>query len=113
MPEFTDFCSVYITASDTAEAAWIAKVLVQERLLACANIVPGVQSIYWWEGKITEGHESAIIGKTHQDLLELLAMRTRDLHSYETPCITATPLSYIEPEYEKWLMESLQEDFQE
>ncbi len=103
----TEFCSVYITVSDTGEATWLAKVLVQERLLACANIIPTIQSVYWWKGKITEGQEAVIIGKTHQDLLPLLGERVRDVHSYETPCITAQQLDYIEPEYAKWLRSTL------
>jgi periplasmic divalent cation tolerance protein len=80
---------VYVTAGDVAEARRIGRTVVEERLAACANIVPGVQSVYWWEGQIEESSEAALILKTTGARLEALVERVRELHSYDCPCIEA------------------------
>ncbi|MDL2279338.1 divalent-cation tolerance protein CutA [Desulfovibrio sp. OttesenSCG-928-G11] len=83
---------VYITAPDGTSARSMARTLVAERLCACANILDGMESYYWWDGAVQNGHESIIICKCPAKAYEALEARVRQLHPYETPCITALPL---------------------
>ncbi len=78
---------VYATAGDAAEAQRIGRVVVEERLAACANVIDGMRSIYWWEGRVQEGAEAVLILKTAAERLPALIARVKDLHSYDCPCI--------------------------
>ncbi|HXP31465.1 MAG TPA: divalent-cation tolerance protein CutA [Stellaceae bacterium] len=80
---------VYVTAGDVEEARRIGRTVVEERLAACANIIPGVQSVYWWQGQVEESSEAALILKTTGERLDALVARVRELHSYECPGIEA------------------------
>ncbi len=84
---------VYVTIGSAAAAQTLARTLVQERLLACANIIPAIHSIYWWQGKMEESNEAVLVGKTTQARYPELEARVCQLHSYETPCITALPIT--------------------
>ena len=88
------------------EARDLAKQLVDERLIACANIVPGVTSVYRWEGKVCEDSESLLVMKTTAEQLAELTDRIRSLHSYEVPEVIALPLAPGEgnPDYLRWLI---------
>jgi periplasmic divalent cation tolerance protein len=99
----TGFISVYMTAPTAAEAETIARALVEEKLAACVNIIPGLRSIYRWEGKLVEENEVALIAKSRAELFEALSVRVKALHSYSCPCIVATPLSAGYPPYLDWL----------
>ncbi|MCR0985476.1 divalent-cation tolerance protein CutA [Roseomonas populi] len=94
---------VYVTAADAAEARRIGRALVDERLAACVNILPGHASIYRWEGAIEEAEEGAFIAKTTRSRFEALRARVRALHSYTTPCIVALPISEGDADYLSWL----------
>jgi periplasmic divalent cation tolerance protein len=83
---------VYITTSSPEEARRIGRQLVEERLAACVNIIPGMTSFYWWQGKIEEGSETVLIAKTRAELVEPLTERVKALHSYTVPCIIALPI---------------------
>jgi periplasmic divalent cation tolerance protein len=83
---------VYATARDAAEALRIGRAAVAERLAACANVIEGMRSVYWWEGKVQEGREAVLILKTTEDRLQALIGRVRELHSYDCPCIEALPV---------------------
>ena len=85
----TDYIVVYVTAPE-GEAAYLAKTLVEERLVACVNIVPGLRSIYWWQGKI-------------EDEPEVLCM-----HSYEVEEIIALPILAGNIPYLEWIKENTQ-----
>ena len=84
---------VYVTASDASEAQRIGRTLVEERLAACANILPTMNSVYWWEGKVQEAAEAVLILKTTESRLEALLTRVKALHSYDCPCIEAWPVA--------------------
>ena len=84
---------VYVTAGTKEEAASIGRTVVGERLAACANLLPGITSVYWWEGKLEESGESALILKTRVELIEPLTARIKALHSYTCPCIVALPVA--------------------
>ena len=83
---------VYVTASDLDEARRIGRAVVEERLAACANILPGMVSIFRWEGEIQEANEAVLILKSHGDLLERLTARIKALHSYSVPCVVGLPI---------------------
>jgi len=94
---------VYATAADAAEAEHIARAVVEARLAACANIIDGMRSLYWWEGKVQEGHEAVLILKTTRDRLERLIARVKELHSYDCPCIEALPVTAGYPPFLDWV----------
>jgi periplasmic divalent cation tolerance protein len=83
---------IYVTAASDEQARTIAGALVTERLAACANLLPGMTSMFWWEGRVQEESEVTIILKTRNDLVERLTERVRELHSYDCPCIVAVPI---------------------
>ncbi len=83
---------VYVTAPDQDTARRIAKTALRERLAACANILEGAESLYWWQGALEEARESVCIFKTTEAAYPALEARLRELHPYETPCIVALPL---------------------
>lgn len=96
---------LYITAGSTKEAVSIARVLLDDRLIACANIIDGATSLYRWEGKIAEEKEAVMIAKTREDLVEKAIDRVRELHSYDCPCIVALPIVAGNPAFLDWIDE--------
>jgi periplasmic divalent cation tolerance protein len=106
-PHSQDVCLVYLTTSTTDEARAIGTSLVQERLAACANIIGGMESIYWWEGKLETTREGILILKTTHQQLPALTVRTKELHSYDTPCILALPILAGNAEYLQWIATSV------
>ena len=94
---------MYSTAPTKDEAHRIARTVVDERLAACANVIAGVTSIYWWEGSVQEDVEAVIIMKTRADLVEALTSRVRDLHSYQCPCVVAVPITGGNAEFLQWI----------
>jgi len=98
---------VLVTAS-SQEGARLARVLVEERLAACVNLVPSIASTYWWEGKIEEATEYLLIVKTRQDRLDRLIARVRELHTYTVPEVIALPIIGGNPAYLQWMTEALQ-----
>lgn len=103
----TDYIIVFITAPGIEEGKKIGKALVEERLAACANIVPGITSIYRWEGKLESSDEVLLIIKTMKNFFEELKERTLRLHPYSVPEIVAFPIIEGNPSYLKWINESL------
>lgn len=94
---------VYITTRDHREAETIGRLLVEERLCACMNILPEMHSIYRWNGEINDDREAILIAKTMEDRLDRLRERVLALHSYECPCIVALPVEDGHPPYLNWI----------
>jgi periplasmic divalent cation tolerance protein len=94
---------VYATAADAAEAERIGRAVVSERLAACANVLPGMRSIYWWQGKMEEGAEAVLILKTTAARLAALVARVKALHSYGCPCVEALEVTDGNPEFLAWV----------
>lgn len=94
---------VYITAPTAVEAQRIASALIGERLAACANVMDGVRSLYWWEGAVQDEREAVLILKTREDLVEAVIERVRALHSYDCPCIVALPIEAGNPAFLDWI----------
>jgi periplasmic divalent cation tolerance protein len=95
---------IYITVPTEAEAQKIAEAVVADRLAACANIIPGMKSIYHWEGKLEQGSEAVLIFKTRAELFQAVETRVKELHSYETPCIVSLPLTDVSADYMQWII---------
>ena len=95
---------VYITAPSESEARRIAEVVVADRLAACANILPGMKSVYHWEGKIEQGNEVIVLLKTRAALFQAVEARVKELHSYDTPCIVALPVTAAHQPYLDWIL---------
>src|SRR5947209_16879597 len=94
---------VYVTAADRGEAERIGRAAVEERLAACANILPGMRSIYRWEGAVHDAAETVLILKTTRERLDALTSRVTALHSYEVPCVAAFQVAPGNPAYFAWI----------
>lgn len=94
---------VYMTARDREEARRIGKALVTEKLAACVNICNGMNSLYFWEGKLCDEQEAVLIAKTTEPLLEKLTARVKELHSYKVPCIVALPIVGGNTDFLAWI----------
>ena len=94
---------VLVTAGSPEEAEEIAQNLVKEMLAACVNIVPGVTSVYRWEGEVQRDQEWLLIVKTRREVLDSLIQRVQALHSYDVPEIIALPLVGGSEAYLRWL----------
>ena len=99
---------VLITAASKDEATRIGTALVNEHIAACANIVPQIRSLFFWEGKAQDESETLIIVKSRLPLLDRIIARVKELHSYSVPEVIALPVIGGSPEYLRWLQDSTQ-----
>ena len=98
---------VLITASSVSEARKLADVLVEEKLAACVQILPSIDSVYRWKENVERASEVLLMAKTLGSCFQELETRVRAVHSYETPEIVAIPVTAISLPYLEWLAESL------
>ena len=103
----TDKILVMTTAGSEAEARTIAFALVERRLAACANIIPRIQSIYRWQGKMEEAEEYLLLVKTTADHFTQVRDAIEELHSYDLPECVAVPIWDGSEPYLKWIDSSL------
>ena len=96
---------IYITTPSPQEALRIGRAVVADRLAACANVLPGVTSVFRWQGEVQEEGETALILKTRSDLVERLTTRVKELHSYDCPCVVALPIAGGNPDFLQWIAE--------
>lgn len=94
---------VYMTAASLEEAQRIARHVVERRLAAGVNILPAVHSIYHWKGAVQEAAETVCVFKTEDDRFEALRAAIVSLHSYETPCVVALPISAGHEDFLRWI----------
>jgi len=99
---------VIISTPNKEEAAKIVHSLLNERLIACANIVGPVSSVFWWQGKIDEENEFLVLMKSHKNIFERISERVMEIHSYDVPEIIALPIIEGSQSYLDWLETSLQ-----
>jgi periplasmic divalent cation tolerance protein len=98
-----DFVIVFVTVGSADEGDRLACALVEERLAACVNRLPGIHSTYRWEGKIEQSAEDLLVIKTRQNLFPALEKRVRELHSYNVPEVIALPVIAGSQTYLQWL----------
>ncbi|MFH1875827.1 MAG: divalent-cation tolerance protein CutA [Candidatus Omnitrophota bacterium] len=92
-----------IVSIPESDAQNMARMLLEERVCACVNIVKGVQSLYWWKGQITEANEAILIMKTKDSLYPKLKTMVKNNHPYEVPEIISYKIDQVNPEYLDWL----------
>jgi len=105
-----DLQIVFVTVSDEEEAGRIAKVLIEENLAACVNIIPGIRSVYRWEGSIEHEDETLLIIKTGKTKIEGLKKRIQEVHSYDIPELLVLPVVDGLEAYMRWARGELRED---
>ncbi len=98
--------SVYATFGSDEEARRIGRIVVEERLAACANIIGPAHSIYRWQGKVEEAQEVAALFKVTAGGAALLIRRIGELHSYDVPAAVVWPISEASEEYRRWVIDN-------
>lgn len=98
-------CVVLVTAPDSETGGQLAASLVEERLAACVNVVPGVRSIYRWDGRVQDDAEVLLVVKTRKDRVDALAERIRALHPYDLPEVVALASEGGSVPYLEWVSE--------
>ena len=95
---------LYTTYPSIVEAEQAGRTLVERRLCACVNILPGMVSFYWWQGKVDRGDEVVMIIKTRASLTEKVRAAVKEMHSYTTPAILVLPIESVDPDYHAWIV---------
>jgi periplasmic divalent cation tolerance protein len=109
----TDFRIALVTHPDLQTASRLARIIVEEKLCACANLIPSMHSIYMWKGNMEESSEVLMIIKTHVSKIEELEKRLRQLHPYEVFEFLELPVLSGHKQYLDWVIETLQQDGQD
>jgi periplasmic divalent cation tolerance protein len=99
----TDYVVILVTAGSESEAETIARVLVEERLAACVNVINPIRSLYRWEGKVTDDREWLLLIKTRAERFSAVEARVKTLHSYQVPEVIALPIVAGAEAYLGWL----------
>ena len=99
---------VYMTAPDVETARRIGRALVDRRLAACVNILPAIESMYWWKGAVQNGREVALIAKTSARNVDALIRKVRAVHSYDVPCVVSFPIAKGNPAFLRWVEKETQ-----
>ncbi len=94
---------VYTTWPSIVEAERAGRAIVERRLAACVNILPGMISHYWWQGKIERAEEVVMLVKTRAALAEAVGDAVKQQHSYTTPAIMTLPVDSVDPDYHAWI----------
>jgi periplasmic divalent cation tolerance protein len=111
MPESSTSARIVVTTvANSEEATKLGRTLVEERLVACATLVPAIESIYRWKGSIESSVESMLLLKTNVAQLTALEARLQELHSYETPEFLVLPVEAGSPGYLEWMDQCLGHD---
>ena len=103
----TEALIVFTTFASEADAARVARALLEERLVACANLLPGGRSIYRWRDEVKDEREVVVLMKTRKQDWAALVSRLHDLHPYDTPECVAVRIAAGAPKYMAWLDDAL------
>jgi periplasmic divalent cation tolerance protein len=95
---------VYTNYPSIVEAERAGRAIVEQRLAACVNILPGMISHYWWQGALERGEEAVMIIKTRASLANRVCAAVKAGHPYTTPAILVLPIEQIDSAYLEWLM---------
>jgi periplasmic divalent cation tolerance protein len=105
----TGFSVVLITTGSLEEARRLADILLKERLAACVNILPGIESHYWWQDQLETAAECLLLVKSRTSYLDAIIDRVKQAHSFETPEVLALPVTGGSEDYLKWLQSETRE----
>jgi periplasmic divalent cation tolerance protein len=100
----SDARTVYVTAADDAQAATLARALLERGLIACANLLPGMRSFFRWEGAVQDEGEVAMLLKTAATRVDALIAAVEELHPYDTPCVVVWPIEAGSEAYLRWVV---------
>lgn len=100
----TGVCTVLMTAPDRETALRVVRTLVEEHLAACANVIPGLRSVYWWDGEVEEADEVLALLKTREDRVAALMERAVALHPYDVPEVLVADVREGFGPYLEWVM---------
>ena len=103
----TEILLVFTTFEREEDAARVVRTLIEERLIACGNLLPGARSLYRWKGAIADAREVVVLMKTRKQDWTALLSRLHELHPYETPECVAVRVAAGAPKYMAWLEEVL------
>lgn len=98
---------IFVTCANNKEAERIARALVENKLVACVNILDKIKSIFWWQGKVEEARETLLIIKSKRSKLSKIIKLVRSLHGYDVPEIIALPIIGGYKPYLKWIDASI------
>lgn len=105
-----EFIAVYVTAPTADDGKAIASKLINEKLAACVNMIPGIQSMYWWEGKVETDSEVLLMIKSRAQLFDALSKVVVDTHPYDVPEVIAVPITNGNKGYLDWLASSTEKE---
>ena len=94
---------VYVITPSHEEALKVGRKILEARLAACANILAPIHSVYWWQDRLEEGHEVALLLKTRGDLVDQIVTTVQNLHSHACPCVIALPIVAGNPAFLQWI----------
>lgn len=103
----TEMLMVFTTFANGEDAARVVRALVEERLIACGNLLPGARSLYRWEGRVADASEVVVLMKTRKQDWTALISRLHELHPYQTPECIAVRIAAGAPKYMAWLEAAL------
>lgn len=106
----SDMILIYVVCEDSKEAKEIGKKLLKKRLAACANIIDGMESLYFWppdSDDIQEADETILLLKTTKDNFSEINDEIHKIHSYELPCIFSIKVDEVDSKYQKWLKDQI------
>ena len=95
---------IFLVTVPPRKAGPLARALLEERLIACASLLPGVRSLYWWKGKLARTGETLLLLKTPKRNASRLLKRVRELHPYEVPEILVLPVAQAYQPYADWVL---------
>ncbi|OQW49324.1 MAG: hypothetical protein A4S09_12475 [Proteobacteria bacterium SG_bin7] len=99
-------CWIYTTTSSLSEAQEISDLLLEKKLIACANIFPSIESRYRWKGKVCKSKETAVIFKTRSSLYKKVEKEILRIHSYSVPCLVKISWEQTGKEFAQWILGS-------
>ncbi len=94
---------IYVTYPSEKDAQEISKVLLEARLVVCANIFPAHRSLYWWEGKVEDAQEVAVVYKTRRELFGRVEALIKEKHPYDVPCVVSLPVEQGSLAFLEWV----------
>ncbi len=104
----TNAVVIFITTADNGEANRVSEHLLNKKKIACVNIIPKVNSLFWWQGKIETEEERLLIIKTKASVLSEIVNLVKEVHSYEVPEIIALPIIGGNEDYLRWIIEEVE-----